>query len=127
MNAIDPKKVSDINVLDSTGIDLKKEISNIKENLEIAKNIKVEQQTTEMNIIPLSTGSVQDIPTTSIDPNRISSTTSHNTSAITNLTSLELIFLGYAKQLQRMPLTLQMKIKRKIADIMDEAEMEMFS
>ena len=115
------------NVLDSTGIDLKKENPNIKEKFEIAKNIKVEQQTTEMNMIPLSTDSVQDLPTTSIDANRMSSTISHNTSSITNMTSLELIFLGYAKQLQRMPLTLQMKIKRKIADIMDEAEMEMFS
>lgn len=127
MNAIDPKKMNENNVLDSTGIDLKKENPNIKEKFEIAKNIKVEQQTTEMNMIPLSTDSVQDLPTTSIDANRMSSTISHNTSSITNMTSLELIFLGYAKQLQRMPLTLQMKIKRKIADIMDEAEMEMFS
>lgn len=45
----------------------------------------------------------------------------------TNLSSLELIFLGYAKQLQKMPLKLQLKIKRKIADIMDEAELEMMS
>uniref|UniRef100_A0A1A9WPV5 MADF domain-containing protein n=1 Tax=Glossina brevipalpis TaxID=37001 RepID=A0A1A9WPV5_9MUSC len=39
-----------------------------------------------------------------------------------NLTHLELIFLGYARQLQRMPQTTQMQIKRKIADIIDEGE-----
>lgn len=43
-----------------------------------------------------------------------------------NLTSLELIFLGYAKVLQRMPLRLQLQTKRKIADIMDEAELKLF-
>lgn len=44
----------------------------------------------------------------------------------TNLTSLELIFLGYAKVLQQMPLRLQLQTKRKIADIMDEAELKLF-
>ncbi|XP_039964544.1 uncharacterized protein LOC120777355 [Bactrocera tryoni] len=43
-----------------------------------------------------------------------------------SLTSLELIFLGYAKVLQRMPLRLQLQTKRKIADIMDEAELKLF-
>lgn len=47
--------------------------------------------------------------------------------AFSNLSSMELIFLGYAKQLQKMPLKLQLKTKRKIADIMDEAELEMMS
>ena len=43
-----------------------------------------------------------------------------------NLSSLELIFLGYAKTLQKMPLPLQLKAKRKIANVLDEAELEMF-
>lgn len=80
-----------------------------------------------MKAIEPPANSVQDTQTTSTGASRTSSTMSHNTSSITNLTSLELIFLGYAKQLQRMPLTLQLKTKRKIADIMDEAEMEMIS
>ncbi|XP_036347416.1 uncharacterized protein LOC118756780 isoform X1 [Rhagoletis pomonella] len=47
-------------------------------------------------------------------------------SSFTNLTSLELIFLGYAKVLQRMPLGLQLQTKRKIANVMDEAELKMY-
>lgn len=46
-------------------------------------------------------------------------------SSFSNLTSMELIFLGYAKQLQKMPLPLQLQTKRKIADIMDEVELKM--
>ncbi|XP_073830494.1 uncharacterized protein [Musca autumnalis] len=49
----------------------------------------------------------------------------NESSSFSNLTSIELIFLGYAKQLQKMPLALQLKTKRKIADIMDEAELLM--
>ncbi|XP_075155345.1 uncharacterized protein LOC142228730 [Haematobia irritans] len=48
-----------------------------------------------------------------------------NDSSFSNLSSLELIFLGYAKQLQKMPLRLQLKTKRKIADIMEDAELAM--
>lgn len=47
--------------------------------------------------------------------------------AIANMSSLELIFLGYAKQLQKMPLALQLSTKRKIADIMDEAELHVLN
>lgn len=52
-------------------------------------------------------------------------TSTKNDPSFTNLTSMELIFLGYAKQLQKMPLSLQLKTKRKIADIMDDAELQM--
>lgn len=48
-----------------------------------------------------------------------------NESSFNNLSPMELIFMGYAKQLQKMPLALQLKTKRKIADIMDEAELKM--
>lgn len=50
---------------------------------------------------------------------------SQNESSFSNLSPMELIFMGYAKQLQKMPLALQLKTKRKIADIMDEAELKM--
>ncbi|XP_013111023.2 uncharacterized protein LOC106089647 [Stomoxys calcitrans] len=52
-------------------------------------------------------------------------TSSQNDSSFSNLSSMELIFLGYAKQLQKMPLKLQLKTKRKIADIMEDAELAM--
>ncbi|XP_054732961.1 uncharacterized protein LOC129240913 [Anastrepha obliqua] len=65
------------------------------------------------------------VPPPSIAAN-ISNDNTRMSTSFTNLTSLELIFLGYAKVLQRMPLRLQLQTKRKIADIMDEAELKMF-
>ncbi|XP_067621855.1 uncharacterized protein [Eurosta solidaginis] len=64
-----------------------------------------------------------------IEPPTISANIADDTQSMsggfTNLTSLELIFLGYAKVLQRMPKRLQLQTKRKIADIMDYAELQM--
>uniref|UniRef100_W8CE53 MADF domain-containing protein n=1 Tax=Ceratitis capitata TaxID=7213 RepID=W8CE53_CERCA len=81
--------------------------------------------------MPITADTTTDISTT---PNLQANTCNINTPSgdinnsggFTNLSSLELIFLGYAKVLQRMPLRLQLQIKRKIADIMDEAELHLF-
>ncbi|XP_037936302.1 uncharacterized protein LOC119670207 isoform X2 [Teleopsis dalmanni] len=45
----------------------------------------------------------------------------------TNLSSLELIFLGYAKLVQSMSLPLQIQTKKKILNIMEEAELQMLN
>ncbi|CAD7003856.1 unnamed protein product [Ceratitis capitata] len=74
--------------------------------------------TTDINTTPNLQANTCNINTPSGDIN--------NSGGFTNLSSLELIFLGYAKVLQRMPLRLQLQIKRKIADIMDEAELHLF-
>ncbi|XP_037828121.1 uncharacterized protein LOC119616046 [Lucilia sericata] len=113
LNAIDCKKIAEN---DSNAEDIKNEKEMDRNSSELQNKVNEKIAKTEKS------------PTTSnqLTP-AISSETNNPSNSFTNLSSLELIFLGYAKQLQKMPLPLQLKTKRKIADIMDEAELQMMS
>ncbi|KAI8125583.1 hypothetical protein FF38_05316 [Lucilia cuprina] len=115
LNAIDCKKIAEN--IDSDIGDIKNEKEMVRKSIKLqSKDINDKMASTEK------------LPTTCNQlTSAISSETNNPSNSFTNLSSLELIFLGYAKQLQKMPLQLQLKTKRKIADIMDEAELQMMS
>lgn len=114
MNAIDSKQFDENN--DSNSARSKKEEETPKTSFGQQNNMKTDR------IVKFENTSMQcNQMTQSIAPSN------NQSNSFTNLSSLELIFLGYAKQLQKMPIQLQLKTKRKIADIMDEVELQTMS
>ncbi|KAM7347686.1 uncharacterized protein ACRADG_007200 [Cochliomyia hominivorax] len=119
LDAIDSKTISENkkNIIEPT-----KDQETVKSPLDLNENNKIESIT-----IPETSSKTFTHCTQPKDAASVSSQVATQNDAFTNLSSLELIFLGYAKQLQKMPLSLQLKTKRKIADIMDEAELQLIS
>ncbi|XP_011193723.2 uncharacterized protein LOC105219351 [Zeugodacus cucurbitae] len=116
----------------TNNINLNSSLKNTEKHYE-TKDVKSEDTENKILSKPKETNTVSTENTTNTVTTTTNAQTANNSSGdasapsgFTNLSSLELIFLGYAKVLQRMPLRLQLQTKRKIADIMDEAELELF-